>query len=209
MAGKPADALAITDRAHERGADLGVLLQDLLDLVHTLTRLKSVPSLRAVGGVAGGRAHPRRRSRRKSVDGRPRPCLADAAERHRRGGAGRRPPRRRRDGAHPAVLRRRPAAARRAGAPPDAVARRRRVLGHARIWRRRRYPRRHGWRPGAHGRRGTADGSGTRDRAAGGRRRAAPVQLARCRGIGGGSARADPARHSCCIPCISCASRRR
>jgi DNA polymerase-3 subunit gamma/tau len=46
MAGKPAQALAITDRAHERGADLGVMLQDLLDLVHTLTRLKSVPGLR-------------------------------------------------------------------------------------------------------------------------------------------------------------------
>ena len=46
MAGKPAAALAITDRAHERGADLGVLLQDLLDLVHIVTRLKSVPALR-------------------------------------------------------------------------------------------------------------------------------------------------------------------
>jgi DNA polymerase-3 subunit gamma/tau len=46
MAGKPAAALAITDRAHERGADLGVLLQDLLDLVHTVTRLKAVPALR-------------------------------------------------------------------------------------------------------------------------------------------------------------------
>ncbi len=46
MQGKPAAALAITDRAHERGADLGVLLQDLLDLTHTLTRLKSIPALR-------------------------------------------------------------------------------------------------------------------------------------------------------------------
>jgi DNA polymerase-3 subunit gamma/tau len=46
MEGKPAAALALTDRAHERGADLGVLLQDLLDLVHTVTRLKSVPALR-------------------------------------------------------------------------------------------------------------------------------------------------------------------
>ena len=46
MGGKPATALAITDRAHERGADLGVLLQDLLDLVHTVTRLKAVPALR-------------------------------------------------------------------------------------------------------------------------------------------------------------------
>ncbi len=45
MEGRPAAALAITDRAHERGADLGVLLQDLLELVHTLTRLKSIPAL--------------------------------------------------------------------------------------------------------------------------------------------------------------------
>ncbi len=46
MGGKPAAALAITDRAYERGADLGTLLQDLLDLLHTITRLKSVPDLR-------------------------------------------------------------------------------------------------------------------------------------------------------------------
>ncbi len=46
LAGKPADALAITDRAHERGADLGVLLGDVLELIHVLTRLKSVPHLR-------------------------------------------------------------------------------------------------------------------------------------------------------------------
>jgi DNA polymerase-3 subunit gamma/tau len=46
MAGKPAAALAITDRAHERGADLGVLLADLLELLHSITRIKSVPGLR-------------------------------------------------------------------------------------------------------------------------------------------------------------------
>ena len=46
MAGRPDQALAITDRAHERGADLGLMLGDLLDLAHTLTRLKSVPALR-------------------------------------------------------------------------------------------------------------------------------------------------------------------
>jgi DNA polymerase-3 subunit gamma/tau len=46
MGGKPAVALAITDRAYERGADLGALLQDLLELLHTVTRLKSVPALR-------------------------------------------------------------------------------------------------------------------------------------------------------------------
>jgi DNA polymerase-3 subunit gamma/tau len=46
LAGRPADALAVTDRAYERGADLGVMLADLLELVHTLTRLKVVPALR-------------------------------------------------------------------------------------------------------------------------------------------------------------------
>ena len=46
IGGKPAAALEITDRAHARGADLGVMLQDLLDLVHTLTRLRAVPALR-------------------------------------------------------------------------------------------------------------------------------------------------------------------
>ena len=46
MAGDVAGALAITDRAHEFGADLGMVLGDLLDLVHILTRLRSVPELR-------------------------------------------------------------------------------------------------------------------------------------------------------------------
>ncbi|HJS84298.1 MAG TPA: DNA polymerase III subunit gamma/tau [Acetobacteraceae bacterium] len=46
MGGRPAAALAVTERAHEHGADLGVVLADLLDLLHTLTRLKSIPGLR-------------------------------------------------------------------------------------------------------------------------------------------------------------------
>ncbi len=46
LGGKPAAALAITERAYEHGADLGAMLGDLLDLLHTLTRLKSVPALR-------------------------------------------------------------------------------------------------------------------------------------------------------------------
>jgi DNA polymerase-3 subunit gamma/tau len=46
MGGKPADALAICERAHERGVDPGLMLQDLLELTHTLTRLKAVPTLR-------------------------------------------------------------------------------------------------------------------------------------------------------------------
>jgi DNA polymerase-3 subunit gamma/tau len=46
MHGRPADALAITDQAHAQGADLGALLGDLLDLTHTLSRLKAIPELR-------------------------------------------------------------------------------------------------------------------------------------------------------------------
>ncbi len=46
FAGRPADALAVTDRAYMLGADLGALLGDLLELVHTLSRLKAVPDLR-------------------------------------------------------------------------------------------------------------------------------------------------------------------
>jgi DNA polymerase-3 subunit gamma/tau len=45
-AGDIAAALAITDRAHEFGADLGTVLSDLLELVHMLTRLRAVPGLR-------------------------------------------------------------------------------------------------------------------------------------------------------------------
>jgi DNA polymerase-3 subunit gamma/tau len=46
MAGNPRQALQITERAYERGADLGIMLQDLLELVHTITRLKTIPALR-------------------------------------------------------------------------------------------------------------------------------------------------------------------
>jgi len=46
MAGDTAAALGLLDRAHERGADPAVVLQDLLELTHTLTRLRSVPSLK-------------------------------------------------------------------------------------------------------------------------------------------------------------------
>jgi DNA polymerase-3 subunit gamma/tau len=46
MAGDIAAALSLMDRAHERGADPLVVLSDLSELTHTLTRLRSVPSLR-------------------------------------------------------------------------------------------------------------------------------------------------------------------
>jgi DNA polymerase-3 subunit gamma/tau len=44
--GRAADALAVTDKAHVLGADLGVMIGDLLELTHTLSRLKTVPELR-------------------------------------------------------------------------------------------------------------------------------------------------------------------
>jgi DNA polymerase-3 subunit gamma/tau len=47
MQGRAAEALAISDQAYAQGADLGALLGDLLDLTHTISRLKSVPGLRA------------------------------------------------------------------------------------------------------------------------------------------------------------------
>ncbi|GAA0603839.1 DNA polymerase III subunit gamma/tau [Craurococcus roseus] len=46
MAGDVPAALTLMDRAHERGADPLVVLQDLSELTHTLTRLRSVPGLR-------------------------------------------------------------------------------------------------------------------------------------------------------------------
>ena len=45
-AGDVRAALEITDRAHAFGADLGTVLTDLVELVHMLTRLRSVPGLR-------------------------------------------------------------------------------------------------------------------------------------------------------------------
>jgi DNA polymerase-3 subunit gamma/tau len=46
VGGRTADALAVSDRAYALGADLGALLGDLLELTHTLSRLKTVPALR-------------------------------------------------------------------------------------------------------------------------------------------------------------------
>lgn len=45
LEGRTAAALALTEGAHERGTDLGVVMHDLLALVHVVTRLKSAPDL--------------------------------------------------------------------------------------------------------------------------------------------------------------------
>lgn len=46
MAGRAPHVLAMLDQAHERGADAGLVLQDLLALTHLLSRLKASPGLR-------------------------------------------------------------------------------------------------------------------------------------------------------------------
>ncbi len=51
VAGDAAAALAIADAAYARGADLGVLLTDLLNMTHLLTRMKSVPGLAQSGAL--------------------------------------------------------------------------------------------------------------------------------------------------------------
>jgi DNA polymerase-3 subunit gamma/tau len=46
MGGRPADALAVLGDLHRVGADPVVVVQDLLDLVHGLTRLRLIPALK-------------------------------------------------------------------------------------------------------------------------------------------------------------------
>ncbi len=46
MTGDVATCLSLMDRAHERGADPAVILSDMLELAHTLSRLVAVPKLR-------------------------------------------------------------------------------------------------------------------------------------------------------------------
>ncbi len=46
MGGRTDVALALSETAHQRGADPGLLLSDLLELLHTVSRLKAVPALR-------------------------------------------------------------------------------------------------------------------------------------------------------------------
>ncbi|WP_336944856.1 DNA polymerase III subunit gamma/tau [Asaia sp. HN010] len=46
MQGKADQALEISGQAYAQGADLGILLTDLLDLIHIISRLKALPSLR-------------------------------------------------------------------------------------------------------------------------------------------------------------------
>jgi len=47
LEGRASDALVITERAYRDGVDLGALLGDMLELTHTLSRLRTIPNLRA------------------------------------------------------------------------------------------------------------------------------------------------------------------
>nr|WP_246463168.1 DNA polymerase III subunit gamma/tau [Nitrospirillum iridis] len=51
MSGKPADALAVLDDLHKRGADPVVIAQDLLDFTHFLTRARVVPGTAQDQGI--------------------------------------------------------------------------------------------------------------------------------------------------------------
>lgn len=46
MQGKADEALSISGQAYAQGADLGILLADMLDLIHVISRLKAIPALR-------------------------------------------------------------------------------------------------------------------------------------------------------------------
>ena len=108
-------ALAQMGHLYQGGADPLMVLQDLLDLSHFVTRLKLAPE-------AGDRRSDRRRrpragppARRKADDTGARPGLADAAEGPRRGADGALADPGRRNGARASRLRRRSAGAGRAG----------------------------------------------------------------------------------------------
>lgn len=45
LTGQPAQALGLMDAAHARGADPGLVLGDMLELVHAISRLRAVPGL--------------------------------------------------------------------------------------------------------------------------------------------------------------------
>ncbi len=199
LAGKPADALAITDRAHERGADLGVLLADMLELI---TR-DFAPEIRArtarLRRTARSRALPRRRLGRppkRSIAG---AGLADAAEGHFRGGSRPGSPGRGGNGADPAVPRVRTAPARRSRAQAFGQP----LRGHGRFLRA--SPQRWGRRPRGRRRR-HADG-----------RRPAPLPCRPARNCASSATWSrwwrKSARRcctpSCSTPCTWSASRRR
>ena len=100
MKGDTAAALNELREQYDIGADPAVILSDLAEFTHFVTRVKVVPRCRRRRLAVGGRAHARPRLRRPALHARSVARLADAAEGH-DGGSGFRPPGcRRRDGPH-------------------------------------------------------------------------------------------------------------
>ena len=161
MRGDAAAVVALLGEMHDAGADPVVILQDLLELTHWVTRLKVTPE--AGANVGRQRAHAGPRDGAEALDGRADPRLGAADEGPRGDAARALAGPRRRDGADPAVLRRRPALAfRRAQGLAErrrCACRQRRAGPAPRRWRRRR------WRRGRAARHVAA---GERDRAAAG-----------------------------------------
>ncbi len=98
---------------YDSGADPAMVLGDLAEFTHFVTRVKVVPSSRRRRVADRGRAHPRPRLCDKTLDAGIGALLADAAQGHRRGRSRRPADRRRRDGLGAHRLCRRPADARR------------------------------------------------------------------------------------------------
>ena len=119
---------------YDTGADPAMVLGDLAEFTHFVTRVKDRAGLGRRCLAHRNRTHARPRLCRQALDARSGAHLADAAQGHRGGRGGRTAARRRRDGAGAHRLRRRPADAGRS----DPLARRR----NARQWRGR-------WRDGA------------------------------------------------------------
>ena len=168
MRGDAPAVVAALGEMHDAGADPVVVLQDLLELTHWVTRLKVAPEAGGRHGRQRARAGPRHG--RQALDGLADARL-DAADEGPAGDARRAlAAARRRDGADPPVLCGRPALARRCD--QGAAERRRRADGRgrrpaaaARRWRRRR--------------RGGASGDRSRRRQSPPARRAAPLPTPR------------------------------
>ena len=82
MRGDVAAALKELRAQYDIGADPAVVLADLAEFTHLVTRVKVVPSGRRRHLADGGRAHARPRFRGQAVDARAVARLADAAQGH-------------------------------------------------------------------------------------------------------------------------------
>ena len=98
LRGDIAAALAELRDQYDSGADPAVILTDLAEFTHFVTRVKIVPVGCRRPVARGSRARARARFRRRPVDAHSLAHLADAAQGHRRSAGGGTPGRRRRNG---------------------------------------------------------------------------------------------------------------